>query len=60
MEQQKQHDPLLFREKIFRRVPELRKHGEVRIPNQRFWDFYHANKDMFYQACLSPHKRRYK
>ena len=46
-----------FRQKIFARLPELETLGEVRIPNQRFWDFYHANKELFYHACLYPRRR---
>ena len=31
-----------FRQKILTRFPELETLGAVRIPNHRFWDFYHA------------------
>lgn len=49
-------DPRRFREKIFQRLPELEISGKARIPNQQFWDFYRANKNLFYHACISPRK----
>ena len=57
MEQRHKFNPIDFREKIFKRLPELEKSGETRIPNQKFWDFYHVNKKLFYRACISVVKR---
>lgn len=45
-----------FRDRIFKRLPQLMEKGECRVPNQRFWDFYHPNKSLFYAACIGVRK----
>lgn len=41
-----------FRQRIFERHPALKEHGECPAPNQRFWDFYHEQKQAFWDACI--------
>ena len=45
-----------FRERIFQRLPALANEGRCRVPNQRFWDFYHDEKEMFCKACIGVRK----
>jgi len=46
----------VFRDRIFRRLPVLADEGRCRVPNSRFWDFYRANKPLFYDACIGVRK----
>ena len=53
------HSPeqaLEFRNKILSRLPSLETDGQCDIPNQRFWDYYRQNKDMFFAACIYVRK----
>ena len=47
---------LEFRNKILSRLPSLKTDGQCDIPNQRFWDYYRKNKDMFFAACIYVRK----
>jgi len=45
-----------FRNRLFQRLPALESEGHCRVPNQRFWDHYKANKDLYYDACIGVRK----
>ena len=49
-------EPQVFREKIFKRLPKLQSLGFSEIPNQKFWDFYKENKELFHKACIIVQK----
>ena len=59
MDKQDKSKALQCREMLFNRLPELRDIGMVCVPNQRFWDFYRANKEMFTLACISVFKKEH-
>lgn len=41
-----------LRQKMFRRLPDLENEGETPVPSQKFWDYYHENKELFKEADI--------